>query len=107
MSSFGGVDFEVSTEGWQETAQSQVSVRGYPGGDNIAISLGGQREVRRTMTLHFTDRGGYVNLVLRRGQQDTLAVDSWDSVGAVLISVTGEALEADGGVRCKAEFVLT
>jgi hypothetical protein len=40
MSDFNGVLFTAIEEGWSEPVKSAVSVRGFPGGDSVAISLG-------------------------------------------------------------------
>lgn len=108
MSSFGAVTFTAVEDGWSEVANSAVNVRGFPGGDNWAISLAGQREITRTITCVFPDRGSYVNLVLLRGTQNTLDIEGWDTVTAVLKSTSVDVLpRGDGQMSCKAEFVLS
>lgn len=107
MSDFAGVEFIVDEAGWQETATSQVSVRGFPGGDTVAISLAGQREVTRTITCYFTSRGDWITFVTNRGNDGgTLTVDNWDSVPAILKEASADPPLADGRIRAKATFVL-
>lgn len=108
MSNFSGVVFEAIEEGWSEPATSAVSVRGFPGGDTVAISLGGQREVTRTMTLIFTDRGDYITFVTNRGNSGaTLTIDNWDSVSAILKECNADPPLIDGRIRARATFILT
>lgn len=109
MSSFGGIDFDAIEDGWSETASSAVSVRGFPGGDNVAVSLGGAREVNRSVTCIFPSRGQYVAFVLLRGTEQNLLVTNWDPspVTAVLKDVNGDPPRSDGKVQAKANFVLT
>lgn len=109
MSTYGGVDFDAIEDGWSETATSAVSVRGFPGGDNIAVSLGGQREVTRAVTCVFPTRGQYVSFILLRGQEHSLLIDNWDTgpLNAVLKEANPDPPRRDGQVVAKAQFVLT
>jgi hypothetical protein len=109
MSTFGGVDFTAVEDGWSEPATSAVSVRGFPGGNTIAVSLGGQREVSRTVTGVFPTRGQYVNIVLLRGQEHTLTITGWDTgpVNAVLKESNPDPPRTDGQVVARLQFVLT
>lgn len=107
MSSYGGESFDALEEGWSETATSAVNVRAFPGGDNIALSLGGQREVTRSVTCVFDDRGAYVRFVLLRGSVHSLTIDNWDTVDAVLKEANPDPPRADGRVLAKAQFTLT
>jgi hypothetical protein len=109
MSSYGGVDFDTDEAGWSEPATSAVSVRGFPGGDNIAVSLGGQREITRTVTCIFPTRGQYVNFALLRGQVHQLLIDDWDTgpVDAVLKEANPDPPRADGQVVARGTFILT
>lgn len=107
MSSYGGVTFDALVDGWAEPATSAVSVRGFPGGNNVAVSLGGQREVNRTVTCLFPTRGEYVNFALLRGAVATLVIDGWDSVSAVLKEASPDPPLMDGSIKARAQFVLT
>lgn len=109
MSIFGGVNFTAEEEGWSEPARAAVAVRGFPGGDSWAISLGGQREIERSITCIFPTRGEYVNFVLLRGQEHQLFVTGWDTgpVNAVLKEANPEPPRTDGQVRAKAQFILS
>ncbi len=107
MSGSGSVTFTAIEEGWSEPATSAVAVRGFPGGNNVAISLGGRREVTRTVSCVFTDRGQYVSFALMRGAQGTLTIDNWDSVGAVLKESNPDPPRRDGQVIARAQFILT
>lgn len=109
MSSYGGVDFGTDEAGWSEPATSAVGVRGFPGGNNIAVSLGGQREVTRTVTCIFPGRGQYVNFVLLRGQVHPLLIDGWDTgpLNAVLKEANPDPPRTDGQVSARATFILT
>ncbi len=105
----GSIDFTTDAAAWSESATSAVSIRGFPGGDDIAISLGGQREVTRTVTCIFPNRGQYVGFAILRGKMGTLIIDGWDpsSVGAVLKESNPDPPQADGKVVARAQFVLT
>lgn len=107
MSSYGGITFDALEDGWAEPATSAVSVRGFPGGNSIAVSLGGRREVNRSVTCLFADRGAYVSFALLRGAVATLVIDNWDTVDAVLKESNADPPFMDGSVRAKAQFVLT
>lgn len=107
MSSFGPVQFDALEEGWSEPATSAIGVRGFPGGDNIALSLGGQREVTRTVACVFADRGSYVSFALLRGTIQTLAIDGWDSNSAALKESNPDPPWQDGRIKARAQFILT
>jgi len=105
------VTFTAIEDGWSETATSAVGIRGFPGGDNIAVSLGGQREVTRTVKCRFNSRGDWINFVIQRGRQGTLVIDNWDpfpgGVGAILKEASPDPPMLDGSVEARASFVLT
>jgi hypothetical protein len=105
--SSGSATFVADSEGWSEPATSAVGIRGFPGGNSIAISLAGRREVTRTVRCLFATRGDYVQFVLLRGTTGTLVIDNWDTVGAVLKEANPEPPSADGKVIARAQFVLT
>jgi hypothetical protein len=107
VSGVGSVDFTAVEESWSEPATSSVTVRGFPGGNAIAISLGGQREVKRTVSCVFPTRGQYVAFAILRGKVGTLTVDNWDSVGAVLVESDSQPPRSDGQVMARAQFILT
>lgn len=112
MSSFsvsgsGSVTFTTIEDGWSEPATSAVNVRGFPGGNNVAVSLGGRREVNRTVACVFANRGLYVSFALMRGAVGTLVVDNWDTVDAVLKESNPDPPRADGQVVARAQFILT
>jgi hypothetical protein len=107
MSSYGGVTFTAVEEGWSEPATSAVNVRGFPGGNAVAISLGGRREVTRTVTCVFNTRPDYINFVLLRGAEASLVIDNWDTVNAVLKEASADPPRSDGKVQARAQFVLT
>lgn len=107
MSSFGGVAFDALVEGWSEPATAAVSARGFPGGNNVALSLGGQREVTRSVTCVFADRGSYVSFALLRGTVQTLVIDNWDTNSAALKESNPDPPSLDGTVKAKAQFILT
>ena len=106
---FGSVSFTTIEEGWSEPATASVNVRGFPGGNTVAVSIGGQREVSRTLTCVFTDRGQYVSFALLRGRPipGTLVVDNWDTVSAVLKESNPDPPQTDGQVIARAQFILT
>jgi hypothetical protein len=108
VSSYGGVDFEAIEEGWSENATSAVNVRGFPGSNNIAVSLGGRREITRQVTCIFPGRGQYVNFVLLRGTVNGLTISNWDpdAVAAVLKDCNPDPPRSDGKVSAKATFIL-
>lgn len=106
----GGVfaQFDALEDGWSESATSAVSIRGFPGGDDIAVSLGGQREVTRTVSCLFNTRGDWINFVVQRGLAGTLQIDNWDPspIDAVLKEANPDPPRADGKVQARAQFVL-
>lgn len=107
MSSYGGITFTATEDGWSEPATSAVNIRGFPGGNTIAVSLGGRREVTRTVTCLFPNRGQYVSFALLRGAAASLVIDNWDTVTAVLKESNPDPPRADGQVQARAQFVLT
>lgn len=108
MASFGAAGFTALEDGWSEQATSAVSVRGFPGGDNWAISLGGQREITRTVSCLFADKNAYLTFVLLRGTEAALSIDVWDPspVDAVLKECNPDPPRADGQVVARASFIL-
>ena len=99
--------FTAVEDAWSETATSSVSTRGFPGGDTVAISLGGQREVTRTVTCYFTSRGDWITFVTNRGNDGgTLTIDNWDSVAAILKEASADPPLPDGRIRARATFIL-
>ena len=108
MSNFAGVVFQALEDGWSEVATSSVNTRGFPGGDAVAISLGGQREVTRTVTLLFANRGDWITFITNRGNSGgTLTIDNWDSVGAILKEGNPDPPLLDGSIRARCTFILT
>lgn len=105
----GSLTFTAVENGWSETAAADVNVRGFPGGDAVAVSLGGQREVTRTVTAYVTNRAAYDTLTRMRGKLGTLSITDWDSVpiSAVLKQVSPQAPGSDGTLLVQAQFVLT
>jgi len=86
-----------------------VAVRGFPGGNNWAIHLGGMREVQRSVTCLFDSRSDYTAFVLKRGEDGhQLTVDIWDDspVDAVLAEISAAPIYADGRVSATATFIL-
>lgn len=106
MSNFNGIQFDAIEEGWSEPATSAVSVRGFPGGNSVAISLGGQREVRRTVSCIFANRDDYVAFALSRNIVLGLTIDNWDTVDVVLQESAPDPPWADGRIKATAKFVL-
>lgn len=82
---------------------------GFPGGDNVAISIAGQREITRAFGVMFTTVALYRVFRDQRGKQGSLTLGSWDTsaVGAVLKRVSPEPPGSDGSVHAVAEFVLS
>lgn len=106
MSNFNGVQFTALEEAWSEPATSAVSVRGFPNGNSVAISIGGQREVRRTVTCLFDNRDDYIAFVLSRALVRGLTIDKWDTVDVVLVDASPEPPLTDGRIKAKATFIL-
>jgi hypothetical protein len=104
----GTVSFIATTESWSEEARAEVSVLGFPGGDAVAISIGGQRETRRAFTAVFDSVEDYRTFRDMRARAGWLLVENWDdaSVQAVLISVKPDPPWISGEVTCAAQFVL-
>lgn len=102
------VTFDTDSASWAEPASAAVEVKGFPGGDAIAVSLGGQRELTRTVTLVFSSVSAYRSLVAMRGRQGWLTIDNWDSgsVSAVLKQTSPQPPGSDGSVAAQAQFVL-
>lgn len=104
----GSVSFTATTDGWAEPATSAVDVIGFPGGDAIAISIAGQRDMHRSFTALFTTAATYRLFRDMRSKAGYLQVENWDSspVRAILISTTPQPPQADGQVLCAASFIL-
>lgn len=103
------VTFVGHENSWAEPATADVNIRGFPGGDNVAISLGGQREITRTFGVEFASIASYKVFRSMRGRLGTLNVGSWDTSGpvtAVLKQVSPDPPSNDGRVFGTAQFVL-
>jgi hypothetical protein len=104
----GRVTFTDSADGWSEKADSDVSTRGFAGGDGYALSIGGQREVSRSVTMLVDSRDDYRALLRMRAQRGSLQIDDWDDaeVAVVLKSVSPSPPFADGTLLVRCEFVV-
>lgn len=102
------ITFVAHQTSWAEPATAAVSVRGFPGGDAIAISLGGQREITRTFGVEFDSVASYKVFQGMRGKMGTLTVGGWDTgpVTAVLKQVSPDPPGSDPRVFGTAQFVL-
>lgn len=100
--------FDADVASWAEPATAEVNTLAFPGGDSVAISLAGQREITRTFGVFFTTIALYRVFRDQRGRQGTLTLGSWDTsaVGAVLKRVSPEPPGSDGSVHAVAEFLL-
>lgn len=105
----GSLTFVAIEDSWSETAAAAVNVRGFPGGDSVAISLNGQREVTRTVTAYVANRAAYDTLARMRAKLGVLFIESWDTapVGAVLKQCSPRTPAADGTILVQAQFILT
>jgi hypothetical protein len=104
------VTFGANETSWAEPATAEVSTRGFPGGDSVAISLGGQREITRTFGFECDSIATFKLLRSMRGRQGSLTVGNWDTtgaVGAVLRSISPNPPANDGRVFGTLQFVLT
>lgn len=103
------VSFTAMSDSWSEQSGAQVDVMPFPGGDAIAISLGGQRGTTRTFKALLASRTDYQTLASIRGRQGTLVVENWDTAGAVnavLKQISPDPIQADGKVYAQVQFVL-
>lgn len=102
------VSFTATTDGWSEEAVSEVGVLGFPGGDSVAVSIGGQRETRRSFKAMFANRADFLKFRSMRARAGWLLVENLDTaqVQAVLIRVAAEPPWMSGEVTCTAQFVL-
>lgn len=100
--------FEALVDSWAEPATSEVNVLGFPGGDSVAVSIAGQREITRTFGVYFTTVALYRVFRDQRGKQGSLLVGSWDTAAAsaVLKQVSPDPPGNDGSVHAVAQFVL-
>lgn len=105
----GSLTFTAIEDSWSEAATAAVNVRGFPGGDSVAISLAGQREVTRTVTVYVANRAAYDTLVRMRAKLGTLFIENWDTapIGAVLKQCSPRSPATDGTILVQAQFVLT
>jgi len=105
--SLGTLEFQDHSGGWREQATADVSTRAFPGG-SYAISIGGQREIQRTVGMLLDSLEDYRSLVRMRGYRGTLLIDGWDdfAVAVVLKSCSPDPLFADGQVMARADFIL-
>jgi hypothetical protein len=108
VTALGSVTFTASTDSWSEASSSQVDVIGFPGGDAVAISLGGQRETRRAFKALLSSVSAYTMLRGMRNKAGWLQVENWDSapVNAVLERIQPDAIQTDGQVYAQVQFVL-
>lgn len=106
--SLGTITFTATMESWAEPAESDVEVLGFPGGDNVAISISGQRELTRTFKALLASVLEFRALRDMRAKEGLLFVENWDNVAvpAVLTSVRPEPPHAGGEVSCTAHFIL-
>lgn len=104
----GTVSFTASADSWQEPANSQVDVLGFPGGDAIAISISGQRETRRTFKAMFDTPALYRAFRDMRAKAGSLFVETWDTsaVNAVLVRTAPDPPWMSGQVTATVEFIL-
>jgi hypothetical protein len=74
----------------------------------VAISIGGQRETRRTFKALFANVAAFKAFRNMRAKQGSLYVDGWDAaaVNAILSRTAPDAIQADGQVYAQAEFIL-
>ncbi len=102
------VSFTATTDSWSEPATAEVNVLPFPGGDAVAISLGGQRNAPRAFKALFANKAAYDTLVGMRGRAGGLKVENWDSVpqSAVLQRCAPDPIQADGQVYAQVQFVL-
>jgi len=100
--------FVASTDGWSEARQSDVNVMGYPGSDNIAVSISGARETRRTFKAVLASLADYRLLADMSAKAGWLYVENWDAaeVRAVLTRVAPDPIWLSGEVTCTAQFIL-
>lgn len=104
----GTSTFTADRQAWAEPATSEVAIRGFPGGNAIAVSLAGQREVKRTVTCILASLAAYRAFAGQRNKLGTLQITTLDDVpiSAVLKEVAPQVPEQDGSVVCVAQFVL-
>ncbi len=104
----GSVTFTAAAESWNEQSDSDVGILAFPGGDAVAISLGGQRETRRTFKALLVNRAAYQTLLSMRNRRGGLFIENWDTVpvNAVLQRVAPDPIQADGQVYAQVQFVL-
>lgn len=104
----GTISFTASTDSWSEEASSDVEVMGFPGGDDIAISISGQRGMRRAFKALLDTVDDYRALRDMRAKEGQLFVENWDdtAVSAVLTSVRPDPPHLGGEVSCTAQFIL-
>ena len=102
------VTFTASAESWSEQVGSEVGVLAFPGGDAVAISLAGQREIRRTFKALLANASDYRKLRDMRNRQGWLQVDVWDTVPvqATLERISPDPIQTDGQVYAQVQFVL-
>jgi hypothetical protein len=102
------ITFVAADDSWSEDAGSDVSVLGFPGGDDIAISIAGQRETRRSFKAVLDSVEDYRTFKTMRARAGWLLVENWDAVEvrAVLVSVKPDPIWISGEVTATAQFIL-
>jgi hypothetical protein len=102
------ISFVATTDSWSEAKSAEVNVIGFPGGNDVAISLAGQRETRRTIKVMLDDLADYRTFTTMLGQTGSLYVENWDAaeVSAVLVRVAPDPIWQSGEVTCTAQFIL-
>jgi hypothetical protein len=104
----GTLTFVATTDSWSEAKSAEVNVLGFPGGNDVAISIAGQRETRRTFKAMLDDLADYRLFTDMLGQAGWLYVENWDAaeVRAVLVRVAPDPVWQSGEVTCSAQFIL-
>ena len=81
---------------------------GFPGGNSVAVSLGGQRGTTRAFKAVLNSVSDYKVLRDMRAKVGSLFVEGWDTapVNAVLQQTAPDPIQADGKVYARLQFIL-
>lgn len=102
------ITFVATTDSWSESREAEVNVLGFPGSNDVAISIAGRRETRRTFKVMLDDLADYRLFADMSAQEGWLYVENWDAaeVPAVLVRVSPDPVWMSGEVTCTAQFIL-
>jgi hypothetical protein len=101
------ITFQDAVAGWREQATADVSTRAFPGG-TYAISIGGRREMQRSVGMLLDSIDDYRTLLGMLAARGVLLIDDWDTteINVVMKSCSPSSMLANGQVLARADFIV-